>query len=438
MAKADANVELSKSAKGVVKQTISNCVIALLSDEKTRSMFRYNELTGKVEVTGAWWKKTGVNLSQVDENNIRWYLENFYELSSEKNIPRAINIIANQNSYHPIRDYLDGLQWDGIERIKELFPRYLGAERSAYTTETTKLFLLGALERIYKPGCKFDSMICLVEDKQGGGKSTMARFLAINDEWFTDDLRNLEDENVYRKLSGHWIVEFSEMLATQNAKTVEAIKSFISRQKDVYKVPYDKYPEDYPRQCVFIGTTNNNSFLPKDRTGNRRFIPIAVNSANAEVHPLQDEQETRSFIKMCWAEAMEIRRSGNYELKLSAEMSKELEQVQESFKPEDAKAGIIQEWLDNCDYTAVCSTMIYYEAFADNAGRNPQRWELTEISEIMNKSVKGWIKYPKEKKRFNKYGVQRAWIKENVAVEVLPDGFETCNSLQEMSEVPFK
>ena len=406
-------------------------------------MLKYNELTQKIEVSGAWWKRSGANLSQVDEDNIRLYLETVYGLASEKGVTRAINLISHQEPYHPIRDVLNAFEWDGVERIADLFPKYLGAEKSAYTAEATKLFMLGAIERIFCPGCKFDLIICLVEDKQGGGKSTMARFLAVNDEWFSDDIRNIEDDNVYRKLAGHWIIEFSEMLATANARTVEAIKAFISRQKDVYKIPYDRYPQDFPRQCVFIGTTNKIDFLPKDRSGGRRFIPISCNSAKAECHPLRNEHETRHFITMCWAEAMQIYKSGNYTLKLSPEMEKELESVQEAFKPEDPKVGIIQSWLDDCEYDAVCSMMIFKEAFPENTFREPQRWELLEISEIMNKCIDGWKKYETSdsKKRFIKYGKQRAWIRKEPKmspIDVSPNGFISYDGKQEQLEIPFK
>ena len=109
---------------------------------------------------------------------------------------------------------------------------------------------------------------------QGAGKSTFFRLLAVKDEWFSDDLRKLDDDNVYRKLQGHWIIEMSEMIATANAKSIEEIKSFLSRQKEVYKIPYETHPEDRLRQCVFGGTSNALDFLPLDRSGNRRFLTL--------------------------------------------------------------------------------------------------------------------------------------------------------------------
>ena len=131
-------------------------------------------------------------------------------------------------------------------------------------------------------------MLCLVGG-QGAGKSTFFRFLACKDEWFSDDLKKIDDDNVFRKMQGHWIIEMSEMIATANARSIEDIKSFLSRSKETYKVPYATEPEDRLRQCVFGGTSNALDFLPLDRSGNRRFLPIMVHPEQAEVHILEDE-----------------------------------------------------------------------------------------------------------------------------------------------------
>lgn len=426
---------------GKILQSIGNCIIAIQTDAKLKQMLRYNAMTSKTEVLGAWWHKTSTNITDNDENNIRLYLETTYGLTHEKNIPRAIDIVAHQNTYHPIIQYLDNLQWDGMQRIGDFLPRYLGAQRSAYTTAATQLTLLGAINRIYSPGTKFDTMLCLVEDKQGSGKSAITRLLATNDDWYTDDIKNLDDENVYRKLQGHWIVEMSEMLATINTKTVEAIKSFLSRQKDTYKVPYDRYPLDFPRQCIFIGTTNNLDFLPNDKTGNRRFIPVRVHGEAAEIHPLQDEVATRAYIDQLWAEAMTIYRSGNYSLTFPADLEPELLDMQREFTPEDSKTGIIQEWLDNCKYKSVCSIMIYKEALKREY-QEPKEWELREISNIMNKSITGWKKHPTSdaKVRFVGYGKQRAWDKivcDTVPNNLSPGDFRQLDLEQVKEIVPF-
>ena len=130
------------------------------------------------------------------------YLEDKYSLTSEKKIQKALSIIADSNKYHPIRDYLNGLEWDGTERIRYALHRFLGAEESEYTHQALRLFMLGAISRVFKPGCKFEVMLCLVGG-QGAGKSTFFRLLAIKDEWFSDDLKKIDDDNVYRKMQGH-------------------------------------------------------------------------------------------------------------------------------------------------------------------------------------------------------------------------------------------
>ena len=431
------NIGLSVDKNGKVKQTIGNCVTVINYDDRLKEMFRYNEMTDRIEVLGAWWNQSSINLSDNDLNNIRLYLETIYGLAHEKTIPRAIDIIAHQRSYHPVRKYLAGLRWDGGKYIENLLPKYLGAEKSDYTTQALKLTMLGAIERVHNPSVKFETMMCLVEDEQGGGKSTIARLLACKDEWFTDDIKNLDDENVYRKLQGHWIIEFSEMLATANTKTVEAIKAFLSRQKDTYKVPYDKYPHDFPRQCIFIGTTNNLDFLPNDKTGNRRFIPVLTNMKAAEIHPLENEEETRAFIEQAWAEAMEIYRSGKYSLVFPKDLKDVLSEMQQSFTPEDPKVGIIQEWLDNCKYDSVCSLMIYREALG-NAYQEPKPWELREISTIMNKSITGWEKHQTSDSqvRFRNYGKQRAWDR-TVLNYASSNNFVSIKGKTEQMEMPF-
>ena len=116
------------------------------------------------------------------------------------------------------------------------------------------------------PGCKADEMLCLV-GQQGAGKSTFFRFLALNDDWFSDDLKQLNDSKIYEHLRGHWIMEMSEMIAAISAKSNEEIKSFLTRQKDTYRNPYDKYEEDRKRLCIFAGSTNTRQFIPFSLSG---------------------------------------------------------------------------------------------------------------------------------------------------------------------------
>ena len=398
---------LDLTDSGAIKNSIRNCLTVFQNDPYLQDAIRFNILTERIDIVKPlWWSKPTATLNDTDFNYLMLYLEDKYELTSEKKIQKAISIVADCNKYHPIRDYLNSLEWDGTERIRHALPRFLGAEDNEYTYACLRLFMLGAISRVFKPGCKFEVMLCLVGG-QGAGKSSFFQLLAVKDEWFSDDLKKIDDDNVYRKMQGHWIIEMSEMIATANAKSIEDIKSFISRAKETYKVPYETHPADRLRQCVFGGSSNTMDFLPLDRSGNRRFLPIMVHPERAEVHILEDEAASRAFIDMMWAEAMFIYHNSPVKLTLSKDMDMELRELQKQFMPEDTKAGLIQSFLDNFSGTQVCSKLIYAEAL-NHAFDEPKQWEIREINEIMNNSIEGWTAFSNPR-IFAKYGRQRGW-----------------------------
>jgi|GEM_PF-6392169 len=186
--------------KGTVRQTIENCLIALKNDPVLSGKFRKNELSGKTDLVGdPGWKRTGSAVTDTDMYQLQYYLEKNYSLSNDRNILKAVNIAASENSFHPIRELLSSLSWDHVPRMDTLLCKYPGAENSCYTREVTRLLMTAAIRRIFEPGCKFELMVCLVGG-QGIGKSTFFRFLAIKDEWFSDDLRRLDDDNIFRKM----------------------------------------------------------------------------------------------------------------------------------------------------------------------------------------------------------------------------------------------
>ena len=354
---------------------------------------------------------------------------------------KALRIEANSRAYHPICEYLEQLEWDGQERIRYVLQRYMGADASDFVYEVVKHFLMEALSRIYRPGCKADEMLCLV-GQQGAGKSTFFRFLALNDDWFSDDLKQLNDSKIYEHLRGHWIMEMSEMIAAISAKSNEEIKSFLTRQKDTYRNPYDKYEEDRKRQCIFAGSTNTRQFIPFDRTGARRFLPIAIDSSKAEKHILDDEKEARSYFDQLWAEAMEIYWSTENKsslLKFSKEMEQEISEYRKQFTQEDTMAGMIQGWLDAYKGSHVCSVQIWKEAF-DHFDREPKKFETNEICSIMDTQITGWKRAGVH--RFSKegYGRQRSWIREGAEEEggnePDKDGFTKLTKAEQL-ELPF-
>lgn len=402
--------ELQLTRRGLPANTIENCRKVFQLDPLLSGAIRLNLLTERVDIVkDLGWQRSTSAITDTDWKYLLLYFEKNYCLTNEKKLQAALSITANENSYHPIRDALNALHWDGEPRIRSCLHHFLGAEESRYVEEILLHFLLGAIRRVFEPGCKYEELLCLVGG-QGAGKSTFFRFLAIQDEWFSDDLKKLDDDKVYNKLQGHWIIEMSEMLATNSAKSIEKIRSFISRQKETYRTPYESQPKDRLRQCVFGGSSNTMDFLPLDRAGNRRFLPVLVDASRAQIHILQDEAASRAYLLQVWAEAMVIYRSGEYSMKFSPAMQQKLSQVQRDFMPEDTEAGQIQGFLDSYPGSQVCSKQLFREALG-HPFDEPKRWQLHNINEIMNNAVKGWKPFSSPRP-FAQYGRQRGWERE--------------------------
>ena len=399
---------LESTEKGQPRNTKENCVIALENDPLMKGAICQDLFTDRpCIIKNLGWVRDDPAITDDDLCQIYLYLEKFYGLTVERNILNAIRVVAQRHPCHPVRDYLESLTWDGRERIRKVLHHFLGAPEDDLTYECLKLFMLGAVERVYHPGCKFEIMLCLVGD-QGLGKSSFFRFLALKDEWFSDDLKRMDDENVYRKMQGHWIIEMAEMLGTASAKSVEEIKAFLSRQKETYKVPYDRFPKDRRRQCVFVGTSNKQRFLPLDRTGNRRFYPIQTNIEEAEAHVLDDEAAARAYMNQLWAELMVIYRSGDWSLTLPLEMEHRLGLLRMNFMAEDTSTGMVQAFLDDYDGDYVCTKLLYNECY--HMLGEPDRKNIGEINDIMNNTIDGWVPGPQH--RFDRYGQQRSWVRE--------------------------
>ena len=212
---------LSVTEKGPPANTIGNCRTVFCHDPLLRGAIRLNLLTDRVDIVrDLGWRRNTSALTDTDVKYLLLYFEQNYGLTSEKKMTAALSIVANENCYHPIQDVLNGLVWDGTPRIRSCLHHFLGADESDYVEEMLKHFLLGAIRRVFRPGSKYEEMLCLVGG-QGAGKSSFFRLLAIRDEWFSDDLKKLDDDRVFLKLQGHWIIEMSEMLATSSAKALK-------------------------------------------------------------------------------------------------------------------------------------------------------------------------------------------------------------------------
>lgn len=200
------------------------------------------------------------------------------------------------------------------------------------------------------------------------------------------------------------------------------------RLKLMHDIPYETHPADRKRQCVFGGSSNTLDFLPLDRTGNRRFVPVMVYPERAEVHILEDEQASREYINQMWAEAMEIYRSGNFRLRFSPAMNAYLKAHQKDFMPEDTKAGQILDYLERYSGSIVCSKQLYKEALGHDYDE-PKQWELREINDIMNNAVTGWRAFSNPRYFPEPYRRQKGW--ERIRNDNEPD-----NSMDGFQEIP--
>ncbi|MDE5862073.1 MAG: virulence-associated E family protein, partial [Ruminococcus sp.] len=242
----------------------------------------------------------------VTENRIKLHLEKEYSLfTSIDSINQICSIIADDNSYHPIKEYLNSVQWDGVQRLKSVFTDFLGAKDNIYTQSVAVITFVGAVARIFEAGVKFDTCTVLV-GKQGTGKSKFIGKIAVNPEWFTDGVTTFDGKNFYESIQGKWIIELGEGTAFQKS-IKERSKQAIASQHDFYRKPYGRNPEQRPRQCVFLGTTNNYNFL-KDETGDRRYYPIDVNIPQATKNI--DKDLIPEYISQLWAEAVHLYRHG--------------------------------------------------------------------------------------------------------------------------------
>lgn len=210
----------------------------------------------------------------------------------------AISLVASHSKFNPLHDYLNSLQWDGVCRLQNMLPKYFGTDDTHYHQMVGEKFMISAIARAMKPGCKVDTVLIL-EGKQGVKKSSSVAALA-GEAWFTDELPDLTTKDAAIQLVGKWIVEISELSAF-NKSDIETIKKFMSRSIERFRAPYGKVASDHPRQAVFVATTNDDHYL-KDTTGNRRFWPVKC--GRIDIAAIRDDRD------QLWAEAMAMYRDG--------------------------------------------------------------------------------------------------------------------------------
>ena len=421
-----------------VLQTVRNLEIIMENDKRFSGRIRFDEFSQQTYLAGSViWQpdNDGRPWSSYDDSALFSILQSDYEMKSRNDYFDAVKNVSMRNKFHPVREMLDSFKWDKEEHIRYLLPDYLGAENTEYSYQVMRLYMVGTVARVYVPGCKFDYTL-IFTGRQGLGKSTFLRRLALKDEWFNDSLDSLDTDNAAQAIMGSWIVELAELKSlARTAGGVDSVKRFLTATQDKIRLPYERRTDVFLRQCTFAGTTNKSDFL-QDETGNRRFLIIQT-GINEPIKSLFVPEATED-IKAAWAQAVHIWKTEKPELVLPDSCREEAQRLQDDSMADDGKVGIITEYL--ADKQRTCAIEIWQEALGEQ-GR-PQKWQAGEINNIIL-SLPGWKKM-KSPSRFGKYGQQRGFQKMStkspekcLQTTTNLGGFEQADAENQM-ELPFE
>lgn len=319
--------------------------------------------------------KKGRELTDHDDLELSHYLACHYRFEPGQDVClRAHALVARRNAWHPVREYLEGLTWDKRPRLDEWLRKAFSASGpKGYLGEVGKKVLVAAVKRVFEPGCKFDYVMVL-EGPQGKGKSMALGGLA-GQTWFTDSLGDIHQKDVVDQMVGKWIIELAELASIRKAES-EYLKSFLSRQVDRVRPPYGRRSEDFPRQSIFIGSTNSSEYL-SDETGNRRIWPVKINSVD------------RAWLKenrdQLWAEAL-VR----YEIGEDTYLDEESEEIA---RKEQEKRFDVDEWeplirkmvTEQKREEYFITTEIWRALHLNDSGGHPNMIDQKRIGKIMTR-----------------------------------------------------
>ena len=425
--------DLKLNSKGKIAETPANIEILLNADPNLKGLAYIDEFANKLRLSRSPVWRDHISASEVwgdvDDAGLRIYFEEKFGITSAKKISDTFLVWVEKNKRDPVKEYLEGLQWDGVPRLDQALVVLLGAEPTPYVEAATRKTFVAGVARTYEPGKKFDNMLVLV-GPQGCGKSTFCKRMGL-EKWHTDSIYTVQGKDAVEQIQGFWICEFAEIVALLNKKTTEnEAKQFLSKQEDVYRPAYGRHTIVRPRRCLFIGTTNSETFL-RDDTGNRRFWPIKC----MVQEPLSDifTRMDRALADQLWAEAKHYYEKGE-PLYLPKELEQVARDIQSKHLEESPLTGTVRRYLEmklpegweNMDISQryyyfqtydeelsegkpiekVCAMQVWCEALGGNE-RSLDKTKAKEINGII-KNTKGWeyIEYPL---KFGNYGPQRGF-----------------------------
>ena len=333
--------QLEANTKGEYDNSATNINLIIQNDRFLKGAFKLNMFDAKRYILKSVpWRKIEAEepMRDVDYSGVRNYIECVYGIVSSQKIDDALALDVEKHSFHPIRDYLNSLEWDGTPRVDTLLIDYFGASDNNYTRAAIRKTLCAAVTRVFYPGTKFDMVLVLVGE-QGTYKSSFVRKLGM--EWFSDTFSTFQGKESFEQLRGAWLIEMAELSGLKKAE-VETIKQFISKCDDMYRPAYGRTVETYKRQCVFFGTTNDSDFL-HDPSGNRRFNPINVDFERATKSVKTDL--TQDEVDQIWAEAYYLVKQGE-KLYFDEEESELAKKSQTEHSAVDERTGLVEQYLN--------------------------------------------------------------------------------------------
>lgn len=331
--------------KGKPLKNLANVMTILTLDARWKGVLAYDEFGERIvsrlppPVRGQDAPSTHVAGEWSDEDSIRTsaWLATEYRLDMSTGIvDQAVAAVARRSCFHPVREYLTGLAWDGLPRLDLMLSEYFGTSDTPYTRGVASRWMISAVARVFQPGCQVDCMLVLESDVQGRGKSTGLEILASK-EWFADTGIIIGALDSYQGLRRKWIYELGE-LASLKGRELDKVKQFLTARVDTYRPSYGRRTKDFPRQVVFAGTTNDDQYLT-DSTGNRRFLPTKV-ERDVNFEGLRNDRD------QLWAEAT-VRYLAGEKWHVDTLEFRQLAELEQSDRVEDDTwAQFIETWLE--------------------------------------------------------------------------------------------